>query len=181
MKTNPLIVVIIAILFTACTPEVPTQEMTVNNALPTATLTAKVTTTPVYTATIEPVATLTSAIKPTTPPSSTPLSCPTLLTPLNNAELPALGKVTFSWDPVDKADIYVLNLILPSGQTVSFETDQTFRGQYMEAFPAAGTYQWSVIAYTQDKKRNELCSSILATFSKPFYDQPVQPDNRKKN
>jgi hypothetical protein len=84
---------------------------------------------------------------------------------------------------VDKATIYVLNIILPSGQTVSFETDQTFRGQYMEAFPAAGSYQWSVTAYTQDRKRNEICSSIVATFNKPFYDQPGQPSNnpRKRN
>jgi hypothetical protein len=176
MKTKPFIIVIAAMLFTACSPQVPTQEIERANDVSTATSSAEATMTPEFTATLEPVPTST----PTIPPSSTPSGCPTLLTPLNGTEVPAIGKVTFSWDPVDKATVYVLNLILPSGQTVSFETKQTFRGQYMEAFPAGGSYQWSVSAYTQGRKRNEICSSILATFSKPFSDQPQQPNNDRK-
>lgn len=179
MKTKSFIIVVFAMLFTACSPAVPTQEIEVTNEVPTATLPAEVTMTPAFTATLESIETTT----PTIMPSNTPISCPTLLTPLNGAEVPAIGKLTFSWNPVDKATIYVLNIIQPSGQTVSFETHQTFRGQYMEAFPTGGSYQWSVIAYTQDRKRSEICRSILSTFSKPFYDQPIQPsnDDRKTN
>ena len=176
MKIKSFIIVVIAILLTACSPAAPNE---VTRDIPTAALTAEVTMAPAFTATREPVGTNT----PTITPSSTPTSCPTLLTPLNDAEIPALGKVTFAWEPVDRATIYVLNIIQPSGQTTSFETKQTSRGQYMEAFPAGGSYRWSVTAYTQDQKRSEICRSILAKFTKPFYDQPQQPgsDPRKKN
>ena len=171
MKIYLLIVVIIAILFTACAPRVSTQEMSTD--VPTATSTAEMTITPDVTATMELIVTDT----PTVAPSSTPPGCPTLLTPANGAEVPAIGRVTFSWDPVDQATIYVLKIVQPSGHTSSFETRQTFRGQYMEAFPAGGSYQWSVTAYTQDKKRREICSSVLATFSKPASDLPIQPSD----
>jgi hypothetical protein len=77
---------------------------------------------------------------------------------------------------------YVLNIILPSGTTISFETKETFRDQYMEAFSTGGSYQWSVTAIGQDRKRTEICSSALSTFSKQASAPPPQAedDTRKK-
>ena len=134
--------------------------------------------TPTLVVTQEPIATE----SPTKAPSQTPPSCVTLLTPLNGTEIPAMGAVTFSWSPMDEATFYVLTLILPSGSTVSFDTKQTFRGQYMEAFAIGGSYQWKVTAIAQDRKRNEICSSELAAFSKPASAQPppIKSEDRKK-
>lgn len=176
MKTNVVIVVIIVILLTSCTPRMPTQEIEVTNNVPTEVSFTEVVMTKEPVVTQEPTATATEA--PTIAPSKTPPSCVTLLTPPNGAEIPAIGKVTFSWNPLNEATFYALNIMLPSGETVSFETEQTFRDQYMEVFSAGGNYQWRVIA--QDRKRKEICSSELATFNKPASKQPNQPKNDDK-
>lgn len=170
MKTN---VIIIAILLTACTPRVPAQEIQVTNNVPTKVVFTEVVITQQPAVTEQPTATQMQA--PTEAPSKTPLSCLTLLTPADGAEIATIGKVTFSWTMVNEATFYALDIVLPSGQTVSFETKQTFRDQYMEAFSEGGNYQWKVIA--QDRKRNEICSSEPATFSKSSYKQPKQPKN----
>lgn len=171
MKTNLVLVVMIAILLTSCTPTIPAQEIEATHDV------AEVTITPELVVTQE----LTATETPTKAPSMTPLGCMTLLIPLDGTALPAMGKVTFSWSPMNGASFYVLNIILPSGVTVSFETKQTFRNQYMEAFSTGGSYQWKVTAIAQDRKRNEICSSQLATFSKPAgQPQPIQTDDRKK-
>ncbi len=151
----------------------PTQEIEISNAIPTGVALTEVATTEEPALTEQPTATETQA--PTKAPSKTPLSCLALLTPPNGAEIPAIGKVTFSWTPVNEATFYALNIMLPSGELVSFETKQTFRDQYMEAFSAGGNYQWKVIA--EDRKRNEICSSEPAAFSKSSYKQPKQPNN----
>jgi hypothetical protein len=183
MKANLLIVIIIAVLISACTPNVPTQDIKVTTDVPTKTplIEASFTTMPV---TPEPrikdIPTLTKT--PTQVPSKTPPGCLSLLTPLDGAELPAAGKVTFSWSPRPDAASYVLNIILPSGISFAFETEQTFRDQYIEAFSSAGSYQWNVTVIGSDRKRTRICSSELATFSKPASAVPPQPDNddRKK-
>jgi hypothetical protein len=107
---------------------------------------------------------------PTDIPTEPPLTCVTLLAPVNGADLPLTGKVTFSWTPLNEAGTYVLNIILPSGETLSFETDQTFRDRYMEAFVAGGKYQWQVIAQGADG--SDICVSEVSTFDKPAYEKP---------
>ena len=173
MKTNVLIIVIISILLTSCTPTLPTQEIEGTNSVPTAVSFTETALTPEPVVKVE----LTATESPTQVPSVTPPSCVTLLTPPNGAEIPAIGKVTFSWSPMDEVTLYVLTIILPSSNTVSFETKQTFRDQYMEAFSTGGSYQWKVTAIAQDRKRNEICSSELAEFSKPASTLPNQPEN----
>jgi hypothetical protein len=150
----------------------PTQEIKGTNFVPTAVSSTETAVTQEPVVTVEPTATE----SPTQVPSMTPSSCVTLLTPPKGAEIPAMGKVTFSWSPLNEATFYVLTIILPSGQTAAFETKQTFRNQYMEAFSTGGSYQWKVTALAQDRKRSEICSSELATFSKPASAQP--PPNR---
>ena len=177
MKTKIAILVIIGILLTSCATETATQEIEGTNSVPTEVSFTEVATTQELVVTEESTAT----VAPTKVPSKTPLSCVALLTPPNGAEISAIGKVTFSWNPMNEATFYVLNIMLPSGKTVSFDTKQTFRGQYMEAFSAGGQYQWRVIV--QDRKRNEICSSELATFSKAASTLPNQPrneDSKKK-
>jgi hypothetical protein len=63
---------------------------------------------------------------------------------------------------MNEAGSYVLNIIFPSGETVTFETDQTFRDRYMEAFAAGGEYKWQVTAQGADG--NEICISQAFAF-----------------
>jgi len=176
MKTNIVIVVLLAILLPSCTPGMPTQEIEVTKNVPTEVSFTEVVMTQAPVVTQEPTAT--AMDMPTEAPTKIPPSCLTLLTPLDGAEIPAIGKITFSWSPLNEATFYALNIMLPSGEIVSFETEQTFRDQYMEVFSAGGAYQWRVIA--QDRKRKEICSSELATFNKPASKQPNQPKNDDK-
>jgi hypothetical protein len=173
MKTNILLIVIVAFLFTSCAPGVPTQAIEVTAHTPT-----KIPFTAVPTTAQPATETPTATATPTIVPSQTPPSCLALLTPSDGEEFPAMGRVTFSWSPVNDTTFYALTIMSPSGETVSFETKQPIRALYLEALPAGGTYQWKVIA--EDRKRNEICSSELATFSKPTYTGPNQPVNDKK-
>ena len=115
----------------------------------------------------------------TIPSPTSTLACVILLAPVKGADLPLTGKVTFSWTPMNEAESYVLNIILPSGETISFETDQTFRDRYMEAFVAGGEYQWQVIA--QDKNGSEVCVSEVSTFDKPAYEKPKDNNGNDGN
>jgi hypothetical protein len=88
-----------------------------------------------------------------------------LLTPEDDAELPAVGKVTFKWTALEGADSYLLTFTLPSGETVDFEIDGTTRDRYMEAFAGSGEYQWNVTALAADG--NQICSSDFFAFTTP--------------
>ena len=154
MKTRIAILLIFGFLLTSCGAQPATPEVKVASPVPTA---AKATMTAAPVVTQKPTATE----SPTHVPGTTTPSCVTLLTPLDGAQLPALGRITFSWDPRPEALSYALNIVMPSGQTVSFETQETSREQYIDVFSAAGQYQWKVIA--QDRKRQEICSSEFAT------------------
>jgi hypothetical protein len=99
----------------------------------------------------------------------------TLLTPLNNADIPAIGKATFTWTPLDGANAYALNIILPTGETVTFETDEATHNRYMEAFTQGGTYQWNVTALGADG--SQICISEAFAFNKPA----LQNQNNGKN
>lgn len=171
MKIRTVIPFIIAIVLNSCAPSMPMQEIEGIASTPTTASFTETAIAPELGSTLEPNATASL----TQVPSTTPPSCVSLLTPPNGVEIPAIGKVTFSWNSLPEAMFYVLIIVLPSGATASFDTKVTFRGQYMEAFPAGGQYQWKVIA--QDRKRNEICSSELATFSKPASNLPNQPLN----
>ncbi len=161
MKEKIAILVFVSLLLFSCAPATPTQEDEV----------AKIATEEINTeapATQEPITTEEPTV--TEEPTETPIACVTLLTPVNGVEIPPIGKVTFSWSPLDEAGKYVLNIIPPSGEIVSFETDQTFRDRYMEAFVAGGEYQWHVIAQGTDG--SEICVSESATFDKSAYQPP---------
>ena len=174
MKTNILLIVIVAFLFTSCAPGIPTSKVEVTTTAPTKVSFTEVAMTPTPVVTEKSTATET----PTMAPSNTPPSCLMLLTPADGEEFPAVGRVRYSWSPVNGALFYALNIMSPSGETISFEAKQPFREQYLEALPLGGTYQWKVIA--EDRKRKEICSSELATFSKPSYVEPNQPANNNK-
>ena len=166
MKTKIVLLLIIGILLSSCAPATPTQESEVVNDVVTEASATEVPIAQEPVVTEEPVATE----APTEIPTETPIACVTLLTPVNGVEIPPIGKVTFSWTPMDEAGNYVLNIILPSGEVVPFETDQTFRDRYMEAFTAGGEYQWQVIA--QGMNGGEICVSEVARFEKPAYQKP---------
>jgi hypothetical protein len=171
MITKVAVTVFTTILLVSCAPTTPTEEIHVDVAeVATREIVIEVPATPESAVTQVPVA----IESPTVTPTETPLACATLLTPENGANLPVTGKVTFSWAPMDGTASYLLNFILPSGQTVSFETEQTSRDRFMEAFISGGEYQWQVIAEGTDG--NEICVSEVFTFDKPAYEQPQKPE-----
>jgi hypothetical protein len=166
MKTRVAILISIGLLLVSCAPAIPTQEDEVVNVVTEESATeAPETQEPVITE--EPIATE----SPTEAPTEPPLVCVTLLTPVNGVEILFIGKVTFSWTPMDEARNYILNIILPSGEIVPFETDQTFRDRYMESFVSGGEYKWRVIA--QDKDGSEICVSEISAFNKPAFQKPT--------
>jgi len=83
---------------------------------------------------------------PTQQPTATPLTCVQLLTPENGAQLKGGGKVTFSWEPMPDAARYWLEITLPTGKVVTFDTARASRDQYLEAFGLDGVYYWQVSA-----------------------------------
>ena len=127
--------------------------------------------TPTETPTLEPLepdaAIFTATPTSTTTPTATATSfvCARLISPENGLELPAVGKVTFAWEPVEGADSYLLNFTLPNGTIVTFETDETTKDLYMEAFGMSGEFEWNVTAL--DINENEICISEAALFTKP--------------
>ncbi len=166
MKTKVAILVFVSILLFSCAPATPTQEDEV----------AEIATEEIVTEapTIqEPITTEETIV--TEEPTETPIACVTLLTPVNGLEIPPVGKVTFSWTAIDEAGKYILNIILPSGDIVPFETDQTYHDQYMEAFSTGGEYQWRVVA--QGKDGSEICVSEIVRFKKSAYTPPQNSIN----
>ena len=161
MEAKTAILVIICLILISCAPATPTQENEVVEIATEEIVTEAPTTQ-------EPITTEEPFV--TEEPTETPIACVTLITPINGVEIPPIGKVTFSWTPMDEAGKYVLNIILPSGNIVPFETDQTFHDRYMEAFASGGEYQWQVIAQSADG--SEICISEISTFGKPAYQQP---------
>jgi hypothetical protein len=157
----------ILFLLTAC--EVATQTQ-ISEVLATSEVSTEAPATQEPVATEAPTAAELLTEPPTEIPTEPPLTCVTLLTPENGADIPSVGKVTFSWTPLDEAGSYILNIILPSGEMVLFETDQATHDRYMEAFVAGGEYQWQVIAQGPDG--SEICVSEVATFDKPEYQKP---------
>ncbi|MBT7188623.1 MAG: hypothetical protein HN916_00370 [Anaerolineae bacterium] len=97
--------------------------------------------------------------------------CLELLTPLDKADLPAEGKVVFSWTAHDSAESYSLNFIFPDGLTLEFATNETTKNRYMDGFsmhPAynqSGEHQWNVTAL--NAAGEEICQSDFFTFTKP--------------
>ena len=97
--------------------------------------------------------------------------CLDLLTPLDKADLPADGKVVFSWTANEEAESYSLNFIFPDGLTLNFTTDETSKNRYMDGFsmhPAysqSGEHQWNVTAL--NAAGEEICQSDFFTFTKP--------------
>jgi hypothetical protein len=160
MKSKVAILVFISLLLFSCAPATPTQEDEVVEIATEEIVTEAPVSQPITTE--EPIL--------TEEPTETPIACVTLLTPVNGVEIPPVGKVTFSWTAMNEAGKYVLNIILPSGDIVPFETDQTFIDRYMEAFVTGGDYQWQVVAQGSDG--SEFCVSEVAIFDKPAYQQP---------
>jgi hypothetical protein len=94
-----------------------------------------------------------------------------LLTPEENADLNAEGKVTFSWEPFTGASLYRLQITLPTNQVVIFDSEQTSRDLYLEALWLGGRYQWSVTAY--DARGEVICSADPFSFEKPELIMPT--------
>lgn len=139
------------------------------NAVATLTATPSKTNTPLPTETNTPTST------PTETPTPTEIPCFRLLSPESGAKLPATGKVTFSWEAMQGAVIFKLEIILPSKQSVFFDSDKTSRDQYIEAFGMGGVYQWKVTAFNTSGEI--ICAAEPFTFEKPEYSPPSQNQN----
>ncbi|MBT3190725.1 MAG: hypothetical protein HN736_04305 [Anaerolineae bacterium] len=121
------------------------------------------------------------AEEPTATFTPTSVPCVELLSPLDLADLPAEGKVIFSWTPLDDAETYSLNFIFPDGLTLRFETNKTTKNRYMDGFsmhPAynqSGEHQWYVTALNAASEG--LCQSDFFIFTKPVLGNAPQGDN----
>lgn len=122
-------------------------------------------TAPTATGTPEPTATATATPTPTETATPTEIPCFKLLTPEDGAKLNPVGRVTFSWEPMPGAASYRLEITLPTGQVVSFDTTGLSRGQYLEAIKVGGQFQWRVAAL--DSTGAVICSAGPFTFEKP--------------
>ena len=141
-------------LFKAVPPEVPLATKT-----------------PTASKTHSPLATDTPTSTPTNTPSPTPIPCFKLLTPENGTKLPAIGRVTFSWEAMPGATRYQLQITLPSGQIVPFDVEGTSSTRYLESFLTAGMYQWTVIAF-------DLSGAIICN-AEPFaFEKEQMPSNQ---
>jgi hypothetical protein len=109
----------------------------------------------------------TSTKVPTQTPTPTELPCFRLLTPENGAKLNPAGKITFSWAAMPGVTNYKLEIIFPSGQSVTFETNNTNRDQYLEALSLGGTYQWKVTAF--DANGAVICTAEPFSFEKAAF------------
>ena len=112
---------------------------------------------------------------PTNTPTETPPPCFSLLSPENEIVLPEIGKVIFSWQPMQGAEKYAVEFMLPSGQTVIFEATETSHTRYIETFLAGGVFMWQVTAF--DNANTVLCSTEPFTFEKPAYTPPASKNN----
>jgi hypothetical protein len=119
-------------------------------------------------------------------PTETPTEVPTedtfciqLLTPENEASLPMVGKVTFSWEPLPGAEVYLLEITLPNGTVVPFETGLTYRDQYIEAITMGGTFTWQVMAF--DTNGTLICTSDAFSFEKQEYAPPKKDNGGSDN
>ena len=173
MKTKVVIFALLSILFSSCVQATPTQEDEVVEIATEEVTTEEPISQPITTE--EPVATE----EQTEVPTETPIACVTLLAPVNGVEIPPVGKVTFSWTSLDEAGKYVLNIILPTGDIVLFETDQTVYDRYMESFSFGGEYQWQVVVH--DKNGSEICVSEVTRFNKSAYNPPKNNGNGNNN
>ena len=141
----------------------------------TQTLTPTLTATSTNTNTSEPTFTNTPTSTPTETPIPTEIPCFHLLSPENGTKLNPIGKVTFAWEAMQGAISYKLEIIFPSAQSVFFETNNTSRDQYLEAFSMGGTYQWKVTAF--DATGKIICFAESFAFEKPEYNPPPQNQN----
>jgi hypothetical protein len=105
-----------------------------------------------------------------TPTVKALVSCFDLLTPENNAELPSIGRIDFTWQPLQDAALYVLEMKLPDGTTVPFKTTDTRLRRYAESTAVGGTYEWQVTAY--DASGETLCTAGPLSYFKPGLSKP---------
>lgn len=101
-------------------------------------------------------------------------ACFDLLAPENNAQVPAIGPINFAWQPLQNAARYTVEIKLPNGATLPFETSDTKLRRYAESTALGGTYEWQVSAY--DASGGTLCTAGPLSYFKPELSKP----DRKK-
>jgi hypothetical protein len=101
---------------------------------------------------------------------SSSASCFDLLTPENNGQLPSTGPINFTWQPLQGAARYVVDIKLPDGSTLPFETSDTKLRRYAESTAIGGTYEWQVTAY--DASGATLCTAGPLSYFKPELSKP---------
>ncbi len=105
---------------------------------------------------------------PTPPPAE---ACISLLTPENNASLPASGAVTFEWMAHPDAFKYIINFKLPNQAQISLPEFDTSHTRYMDALTPGGQYEWWVTV--KNSNMENVCYSEHFTFTKPASFSPT--------
>jgi len=141
------------------------QPTSTNTDIPT----IEPSTTPTYTQlppteTQEPAASPTETQKP---------SCFKLLNPPKGAYLQTTGKLYFEWDPLEGAEIYVLDISAPYGRKQQFESSVPTVMRWLDTLPSAGPYTWQVTAL--DANGEVMCIEGPYDFNKPKFKPTSTP------
>jgi hypothetical protein len=163
---KPFFAIIILFFFlSSCSPRTveikstPTHPISTNTFVP-----ATVTSTPL------PLPTETSL--PTSTSSPTPPSCTAALNPINNAIIPAKGPFDFSWTAFNGAVSYDVSIGPTDWFPTKFETTDTSLTRYMETFPSAASYQWSISAINASGQQICVAGPYKFVTSRALYATP---------
>ena len=92
-----------------------------------------------------------------------PIICTEPLLPVDGAEIPyKSGIMTFSFTPMEGAELYHLNILSPSGKLVTFELEGPGADRIISTFTIPGENPWYVEALNND--REIICTSDTFTF-----------------
>jgi hypothetical protein len=105
-------------------------------------------------------------------------SCFDLLAPENDARIPAIGPINFTWQPMQNAARYVVDIKMPDGTTLPFETSNTQLRRYAESTAMGGTYEWQVDAL--DTSGGTLCTAGPLSYFKPELSKPEKKQPRSQ-
>jgi hypothetical protein len=124
-------------------------------------------------ATQPPTLTDTPFTSPSSTVSPTPV-CFHLLNPPDGSRMADTGIVKFEWEPHYGAQKYLLEITVPDGHMLAFDTFNTNVVRYMNTIPWEGIYTWQVAA--MNAEGGVLCIVGPLSFSKPQFRPSLPPE-----
>jgi hypothetical protein len=123
--------------------------------------------TPFETPTQPPTLTDTPFPSPSSTATPTPI-CFHLLNPSDGSLIAEVGKIKFEWEPHSGAQKYLLEITVPDGHMLAFETYNASVERYLITLPWEGIYTWQVAA--MNPQGGVICIVGPLRFSKPKFE-----------